>query len=432
MALFPEVYADIGDSQDLTRDLSSFSAHMIQMIKLLDHASPAGGPDNEPSTCKALVLLDEPVTSTDPAEGAALAEALLIRLSGLGMKVVATTHYNQLKALAQTAPGFLNASVEFDVSRLAPTYRLIMDVPGGSSAIEIAGRLGMDEAILDQAYQLLRREDRVLEQMLGDLQEKQRRLDDDLAQIASLKAETERSAREAADIAERLRLSEREERKSTKKKLTDDLLHARAQVQAVVQEVKAERGLARAKEAKQRLAEIEAQARDRLVAPGERVPVQSLKAGDRVEIVSLGTTGILLEAPDKKKRVRIRVGDAELSVATSGLAGLTDGGGQDPSKGVSGTRTAGAVPRHSLSEPETSSVLDVRGRTAEEAMDLTIAALDQAALKGVPFLRIIHGHGTGRLKTVVRDYLKHSPYVNGFRIGERAEGGDGVTIAELK
>ena len=429
MALFPEVYADIGDAQDLTRDLSSFSAHMTQMVRLLERAAQAGRRRGDLPETPALVLLDEPVTSTDPAEGAALAEALLIRLSDLGMKVVATTHYNSLKALAQTREGFLNASVEFDVSRLAPTYRLIMDVPGGSSAIEIAGRLGMDETILDQAHQLLRREDRMLEQMLGDLQDKQRRLDDELARIAALKGETEQAAREAAGIAERLRQSEREERKSTKKKLTDDLLHARAEIQGVVQDVKGERSLARAKEAKQRLAEIEAQARERLVTAGERVPLEGLKAGDPVEIIGLGTAGILLEAPDKKKRVKVRVGDGELSVATAGLAGLAEGGAVAPKR--AGARGPDQ-PRRAAHEPETSTVLDVRGRTAEEAMELTVAALDRAALAEVPFLRIIHGHGTGRLKAVLRDYLKRSPYVQTFRSGERAEGGDGVTIAELK
>jgi DNA mismatch repair protein MutS2 len=144
MALFPEVYADIGDAQDLTKDLSSFSAHMTQMIRLLAQASATEtGPAGQVTDWQALVLLDEPATSTDPAEGAALAEALLLHLARLGMKVVATTHYNQLKALAHTTPGFVNASVEFDVSRLAPTYRLIMNLPGGSSAIDIAGRLGM-------------------------------------------------------------------------------------------------------------------------------------------------------------------------------------------------------------------------------------------------------------------------------------------------
>ncbi|MBI5411402.1 MAG: endonuclease MutS2 [Nitrospirae bacterium] len=432
MALFHKVYADIGDAQDLAKDLSSFSAHMTQMVRLIGEAAPSriqGG--DQPGPARTLVLLDEPVTSTDPAEGAALAEALLIRLAQLGMKVVATTHYNSLKALAQTTPGFMNASVEFDVSRLAPTYRLIMDMPGGSSAIDIAGRLGMDEGILDHALRLLRREDLVLEQMLGDLQGKQRRLGEDLARIETLKAETEQSAKQAAEIEERLRLSEREERKSVKKKLTEDILKARAEVQAVVESLKGERTLVKGKEAKQRLAEIEEEARARLVKPAETKPVDQLTAGDRVEIVGLGSTGTLLEAPQGKKRVRVRVGETDLSVALSGLIGLVGAGDEEklprPHPAQS-DRLRHPVGPDGLGA---SMVLDVRGKTSEEAMEETVAALDRAALTGAPFLRIIHGHGTGRLKAVLRDYLKGSPYVATFRAGDRVEGGDGVTIVSL-
>ncbi|MBM4125660.1 MAG: hypothetical protein FJ246_12050, partial [Nitrospira sp.] len=373
MALFPKVYADIGDAQDLAKDLSSFSAHMIQMIRLMENALPVRGRDGRPpGPTEALVLLDEPVTSTDPAEGAALAEALLLRLADLGMKVVATTHYNSLKALAQTTPGFKNASVEFDVSRLAPTYRLIMDLPGGSSAIDIAGRLGMDEEILEQARRLLRREDRVLEQMLGDLQEKQRRVNDDVDRIALLKAEAERSAKEAAAIEERLRLTEREERKSAKKKLTDDILQARAQVQAVVEGLKSERTVGKAKEAKQRLAEIEAQARERLVKPAETVPVEQLAAGDRVEIVGLGSVGVLLEAPQGKKRVRVRVGEGEMSVALSGLVGVAAAAAEQLPKAqrAQPDRLKPSPGGDGLGE---SMVVDVRGKAADEALELTVA-----------------------------------------------------------
>lgn len=438
MALFPKVYADIGDAQDLAKDLSSFSAHMTQMVRLLAEAVPSradgqeGSQDDRSRPVPALVLLDEPVTSTDPTEGAALAEALLIRLAQLGMKVVATTHYNQLKALAQTTPGFQNASVEFDVSRLAPTYRLIMDLPGGSSAIDIAGRLGMDEQILEHALRLLRREDLVLEQMLGDLQDKQRRLDEDLARIAVLKAETEQAAKQAAEVEERLRLSEREERKSARKKLTEDMLTARAEVQAVVDSLKRDRTALKAKEAKQRLAEIDAQARERLVKPAETKPVDQLTVGDRVEIVGLGSIGTLLEAPRDKKRVKVRVGETELSVSVSGLVGLVGAGGEEK---PSGSRLAqpDRVRLPAGADPLGASlVLDVRGKTAEEALEETVASLDRAALTGAPFLRIIHGHGTGRLKAALRDYLKGSPYVATFRAGDRVEGGDGVTIVALK
>nr|MBI3611819.1 endonuclease MutS2 [Nitrospirota bacterium] len=433
MALFPEVYADIGDAQDLTKDLSSFSAHMTQMIRLLAQASAVRtGPAGEVTDLQALVLLDEPATSTDPAEGAALAEALLLHLAGLGMKVVATTHYNQLKALAHTTPGFVNASVEFDVSRLAPTYRLIMNLPGGSSAIDIAGRLGMDEAILEQALQLLRREDRLLEQMLGDLQEKQRRLSEDLARAATLKAEAERAAQEASEIAERLRDSERDERKNVKKKLTQDLLQARAQVQGIIEGLKKEdKTLSKAKEAKQKLAGIGAQAREQLGAGAGTVPLDQLTAGDPVEVVGLGVVGTLLEEAKGKKRVHVRIGDREASVEVSGLVGVARGEGHEPQPAKSRLRQR-APQVASSGGMETSSTVDLRGQAADEALDLTVAALDRAVLAGEPFLRIIHGHGTGRLKTVLRDYLKSSPYVASFRAGERAEGGDGVTVATLK
>ncbi len=423
MAVFPEIYADIGDAQDLAKDLSSFSAHMTQMIRLLQQASPGR------SQARALVLLDEPVTSTDPAEGAALAEALLLRLADLNMKVVATTHYNQLKVLAQARPAFKNASVEFDVGTLSPTYRLIMGLPGGSSAIEIAGRLGMDEAILDHAMGLLNKADRSLEQVLGELQEKQRRLSEDTARAAELRAEAERATREASEIAERLRASEREERKGTKKKLTDELLRARAQVQGVMEEVKRERTLVKAREAKQRLAEIEALEQPRLTDAAATVPVDRLRPGNRVELARLGKTGTLLESPQGKKRVRVRVGDVEMSVAVSGLIGLAGPHEPEPTVAVAPRRLPSGA---SLAETEAATVLDLRGRMADEALDATVAALDRAALAGSPLLRIIHGHGTGRLKAVIRDYLKDSPYVSTFRAGERAEGGDGVTVVGLR
>jgi DNA mismatch repair protein MutS2 len=485
MAVFSEIYADIGDAQDLTKDLSSFSAHMTQMIRLLEEAGGAksetgetgetggkseksgkggtgekgetsekggkggtgekggkGGTGEKSETSgeeregpvKALVLLDEPVTSTDPNEGAALAEALLIKLAGLGMKVIATTHYNSLKALAQTTAGFMNASVEFDVTRLAPTYRVIMGIPGGSSAIDIAGRLGMDETILDHALGLLRREDRTLDQLLGELQDKHRRLDEDLSRAAESRAAAERSEREAAEAAERVQLTEREQRKGLKKKLTDELLRARAQVQEVLDGLKGERTLVKAREAKQRLAEIDEQIRAQLVPEEEKIPLDQLAVGDRVEIVSLGAIGTLLEAPLGKKRVRVRIGEAEMSVAAALLTGRT-GKPEEESRHVrqdgtfTGRRKAST---DSLAGVESSSVLDLRGTTADDALDMTVAALDRAALSGAPTLRIIHGHGTGRLKTVLRDYLRDSPYVAAFRPGDRAEGGDGVTIAELR
>ncbi len=434
MAVFPEIFADIGDQQDLAKDLSSYSAHMTQMIRLLRRAAPGDRAPGGGDSPQALVLLDELVTSTDPAAGAALAQALLVELSKLGMKVLVTTHYNALKVLAQATPGFKNASVEFDVGTLSPTFRLVVGVPGGSSAIEIAGRLGMDERILEHALDLLNREDRVLEQVLGDLQEKQRILEQDRVLMAELRAETERLAGEAREAAERLRLTEREERKGVKKKLTEELLRARAQVRAVLDGLKQERTLIKAKEAKQKLTEIDAHLQERLAPPSDSVPLEQLEAGARVELLGLGATGVLLEAPQGKKRVRVRIGERDMSVASSQLVGSGERAdlAEEERRHPGFSRGPRRMSPSSAREGGAATVLDLRGKTADEAMDVTVAALDQAVLSGAPCLRLIHGHGTGRLKTVLREYLKRSPYVATFRAGERAEGGDGVTIVQVK
>ncbi|MEP6887452.1 MAG: endonuclease MutS2 [Nitrospirales bacterium] len=427
MAWFPDIFADIGDTQDLAKDLSSFSAHITQMIILLDHATGIGAVGHAP----ALVLLDEPVTSTDPAEGAALAEALLLRFAHMGMKVVVTTHYNSLKVLAHATTGFMNASVGFDVQTLSPTYRVMMGMPGGSSAIEIAGRLGMDETILDEALQRVQREDRALEQMLTELQDTQRRLDEDTARIGVLKAETERAVQEAAEVADRLRSTEREEQKRVRKKWTDELLRARAEIHTVMESLKQEQSLSKAKQARLHLGQVDAVIRQQLAQSEERIPLEQLQAGDRVEIAHLGTAGTLLESPRGKKRVRLRVGEADMSVAASLLVASEAASGSSKVPQAAGVAVTQSV---ALPVPsgEASIALDLRGAAADEAIDRTLAALDRAALAGSPSLRIIHGHGTGRLKTTLRAYLKDSPYVSSFRPGERAEGGDGVTIVTLK
>jgi DNA mismatch repair protein MutS2 len=430
MAIFPELYADIGDAQDLSRDLSSFSAHMSQMVQLL--AESARSVSSGVDTGQSLVLLDEPVTSTDPQEGAALAEALLCHLASLNMKVVVTTHYGPLKELAQTMPGFANASVEFDVTRLAPTYRLFLGVPGGSSALEIAGRLGMDEKILDDARQRLPKNDRRLEDLMVDLQQKQRQLADDIERTAQARAEAERAAVEAKALQARLEEAELEARKGLKKKLGEQFQRARAEVQATVDALKREQKLIKAKETSQRLSELEIQTKQELLPAGQPIPVERLRIGDQVEIAGLGMTGSLLEDPQGKKRVRVKVGEGEVLVTVANLIGVASGAAPPTSLSPASSSTPRKFSTGGGLGLDEQTVVDVRGQAADEALDLVIAALDRATLDGAPFLRIIHGHGTGRLKSALRKYLSESPYVAEFRPGDRAEGGDGVTIATLR
>ncbi|MDH5669870.1 MAG: Smr/MutS family protein, partial [Nitrospira sp.] len=430
MALFTQCHADIGDAQDLSRDLSSFSAHMTQMVQLLSDTT-AGTEGGVPPAPRSLVLLDEPVTSTDPQEGAALAEALLCRLAALNMKVVVTTHYGPLKELAQTTPGFANASVEFDVAKLAPTYRLFMGIPGGSSALEIAGRLGMDETLLDDARRRLRHENRRLDQLMADLQAKQRQLAEDVERAQQARVEAEDAAAEAKALQAKLEQAEQEARKGLKKKLSEQFQRARAEVQATVDAVKREQKLMKAKEATQRLSEMETQVRQELTPVGESIPVDQLNIGDMVEITGLGMMGSLMEVPQGKKRVRVKVGEGEVLATVSSLIGLPRKSSPAPSPATSseGVRRFPVGGGLGLDEQ---TVVDVRGQAADDALDQVVAALDRAALSGAPYLRIIHGHGTGKLKAALREYLRDSPYVENFRPGDRSEGGDGVTVVKVR
>jgi DNA mismatch repair protein MutS2 len=430
MALFSDIYADIGDAQELAHDLSSFSAHVTQMIQLLAETDRRRRGDEHVAPRQWLVLLDEPMTSTDPTEGAALAQALLCRLAKLGMKVVATTHYGSLKALAHTMPGFANAAVEFDVATLSPTYRLFLGVPGGSSALEIAGRLGMDRPLLDDARQRLHKDERVMETMLQDLQATQRQLTDDLARAVEARREAEQAEQRAKARLAHLEETEREAQKGLKRRLSEQFSRARAEVQATVDTVKGEQKLIKAKAAKQRLFEIEAKTRTELAPAVTSIPLAQLGMGDQVEISGLGMTGMLLEAPQGKKRVRVKVGEGEVLATVANLVGLARGPAAPskpapPPSSLHKTSSGGGL---GLDEQ---TAVDVRGKAADEALDAVVAALDRATLSGVPFLRIIHGHGTGKLKASLRDYLKDSLYVAEFRGGDRTEGGDGVTIVKL-
>ena len=435
MAIFPSVYADIGDAQDLARDLSSFSAHITQMVQLLKEVSEATAPGTSPPPIhpgRALVLLDEPVTSTDPAEGAALASALLCRLAAAGVKVVATTHYSLLKGLAQETPGFANASVEFNIDTLSPTYRLILGQPGGSAAIEIAGRLGMDESLLKDARARLQGDNRLLETLLNDLQDKQRRMSEDLAAATAAKQSAEQAARESQELLAFLQESEQDERQGLKKKLSQEFQRARAAVQATLDDLKRDQKLLKAKETKVRLIELEQAVSREVGAAQEPIPVDQLSVGDAVEVVGLGMTGTLLESPQGKKRVRLKVGEGEILANVGSLVGLA----RPPQPARSEPRKTTTVTSRRTSQPlapeDIQETLDVRGQAADDALDIVVAGLDRAIFGGSPFVRIIHGHGTGRLRAVLRDYLKASPYVVTFRPGDRAEGGDGVTIVELR
>lgn len=435
MGFFSETYADIGDTQDLTNDLSSFSAHLTKIIELIE----IGGSPQSQASGSILVLLDEVISSTDPAEGAALAEALLLHFAKLGFKVVVTTHYNSLKTLALSTPGFLNASLEFDVNTLTPTYRLIQGVPGGSSALDIAGRLGMNPSILKQASELVHQQDRQLDHIFSDLQQMHHRLRVELDTAETLRRQTEEVATEAQERVDRLRATERDELRKIKKKFKEELARARIEIRQTVDALKQDKTLVKAKEAKERVQAIEGELNRITQDDSQTVPLDSLQAGAIVEISNLGASGTLLEAPQGKKRVRLRVGESELSVAVELLIGRKPGfewplsGAPATSVPAKSKRSKGFAEQN-FTSPSLSGLLtiDLRGQIVEEALENLASRLDEAALTVAKSLHIIHGHGTGKLKTATRQYLAKSPYIESYRPGEHGEGGDGVTIVELR
>jgi DNA mismatch repair protein MutS2 len=264
--------------------------------------------------------------------------------------------------------------------------------------------------------------------MLADLHAKQRQLTNDLARAVEARTEAEAAAAEAKAQLTRLEATEREQRKGIKKRLQEQFSRARAEVQATVDEVKRDQRLIKAKEAKQRLLELETQASAQLAPSVDPIPLEQLEAGDQVEIAGLGMTGRLLESPRDKKRVRVKVGEGELLATVAHLIGIGRPSGSLPLPSVVSAPTAVGRPYHI----EAHRSVDVRGHAADEALDHVTAALDRATVEGAPSLRIIHGHGTGKLKATLRSYLKHSPYVVQARPGDRAEGGDGVTIVTIR
>jgi DNA mismatch repair protein MutS2 len=346
------------------------------------------------------------------------------------LKVVVTTHYSELKALAQSTAGFANASVQFDLATLSPTYRVVMGLPGGSAALDIAGRLGMDRSILDDARSRLQRDDRLLERLLSDVQERQRRLTEDLDHASRARLEAEWAAGEAKKLLTDLQLSEREERKGMKRRLTQEFQRARAQVQATIDELKRDQKIEKAKQAKERLVHMEVQSTRDADSDRTGLDVSRLAVGNQVELTGLGIVGTLLEATEGKKRVRVKVGEGEVLATVADLVGVRASRTTPASRD---SRRSG-VPKteRDIIDQDIGTMLDVRGQAGDEALESVVAALDRATLAGQPCLRIIHGYGTGRLKAILRDYLAASPYVARFRAGDRGEGGDGVTVVELR
>ncbi len=430
MVFFDRIYADIGDTQDLHRDLSSFSGHVLSLIALLEDLQF----QKRCSAHASLVLLDEVGSSTDPIEGAALAEAILHRLSVLGCMNIVTTHYPSLKTLTYRNPHVRNASQEFDLENLSPTYRLIDGIPGGSSALDIASRLGLEQEILQKARGLIQQEDQDLDHIFQRLQQTYSQLEEERLQAHQRHEEAKRVFDEAHALREQLTTQDREERKRHRQQWQREFSKAQRQVNEIVETLKKEKSPSRVQAMRRSMNAIDQHIKEQV--PVTAVPAFSIpKAGDLVEIDELGTMGILQDDPEGRKQVSIRVGSQMIIIAPSAVRVAASSRIKSNSKNHH--RHVSTSSDLISSDPSMKTGFyqqehDLRGIRLEDALERTTAALDQALMDQAKYVKIIHGQGSGALKTGIRELCQSSPYTENYRAGDPAEGGDGVTIIELR
>jgi DNA mismatch repair protein MutS2 len=422
---FTAIYADIGDEQSIEQSLSTFSGHITNIVHILKKA------DN-----RSLVILDELGAGTDPQEGAALARAILANLLGSGITTFVATHYPELKTFAHTTPGVVNASLEFNVQTLRPTYKLTLGLPGRSNALAIAQRLGLPQEIIEAARSEINPEDLRADKLIGDIHRQRK-----IAFKESEKAERARSEarRLERDLAERLEKIG-EERQQV-------LEQARAEGELEVELLKAQLKMLKdeLKKAHQPLETLQAiEEKIELVVEQVQKPVKrkpedgrprgSLKPGDKVTLRSLGTEGVITsidgeEAEVQAGTLRMRVQLDELKrKSEEEPSAVSD---QPPARKRQPGPQSVVERQSSIFVASPGMELDLRGQRAEDALDMLDRYLEKAYMAGLPFVRIIHGKGTGKLRQEVRAVLRSHPQVSSFEEGGPKEGGEGVTVAKL-
>jgi DNA mismatch repair protein MutS2 len=420
LPVFDNIYADIGDEQSIEQSLSTFSAHMTNLIRILRRIS-----------VNDLVLIDEIGAGTDPDEGAALAMAILDYLYSRGSKVIATTHYSELKTFAYTRHGIENASVEFDVQTLRPTYRLLIGVPGSSNALAISKRLGLDENIIEKATHFLSKEHLELEELLSGLQEKKKEYTKRNEEIASL--EYALRSRQAAleDEQDAVAAKRSEILGKAKEDASAILRQARREADSVIGQLKAQFTVNSERERLQAINE----ARKRLRAGAnelaqldegehEKLPAAApgtLKPGNTVYITTLKQKGTVVAVSGNE--VTVQLGILKVNVPLTNCRSVAEV--PNPTK----INTVKSEKEIKISTAVREA--DVRGMTVDEAVDILEKFLDDAVLAGLHEVIVIHGKGTGALRKGIRAYLAGHPHVKSTVIGEFNQGGDGVTVVKL-
>ena len=423
LSIFDDVFADIGDEQSIEQSLSTFSAHMTNIVKIMDEV-----------TDDSLVLFDELGAGTDPTEGAALAVAIIQALLDRKIRTAVTTHYSELKVFALTTEGVENACCEFDVETLRPTYRLLIGIPGKSNAFAISKRLGLQEYILSAAKEFISRDEARFEDVITDLEIskksvkfEQERAEEYRREAEELKKEVERQKEKTREQKEKILAKAREDAKQL-------YVQAKEEADRIIKEMnkqaKEANNRTKALEQRQKLNEkLSSMQQDFLkskkVKPNHKAP-ENLKPGDRVYVISFDQNGEVLTAPDKNKEVMVQMGIMKMKVPMAEL--MLDDTPRPKEKQKRQQPTKAKFSKSQFISAE----IDCRGQLVDEAIANIDKYIDDAYLSGLKQVVIIHGKGTGALRAGVQNYLKMNSHVKSYRPGTFGEGEAGVTVVELK
>ena len=432
ICVFNYIFAEIGDEQSIAQSLSTFSAHMKNITEILKKAD-----------YRSLALFDELGAGTDPTEGAALAMAILERMYEIGAVCLSSTHYSELKVFASTTPGFINASCEFDVDTLAPTYKLLIGVPGKSNAFAISEKLGLDPEIVSRAKEFVSAEDLRFEDMLKGIEQNRMKAEEEAEETRRLKLVAEQLAEEARIKRDELIRESNELRYKASVRAREADNKARAAAEKMLTEIRRAALLGgneavKAAEAAKREFEKIAEELEKDIGKGEKTPTVlfdaefdagKLNKGDTVTVISLGREAIVLAPPKQDGRVYVQAGSIKLYANKDDLAPSAKNT-RDSNSGKSTPKKSGD--RIYSTAANVRSEIDVRGMTVEDATGVIERQINDALTSGMESFRIIHGKGTGALRRGVQTYLRSNKLIESFRDGSFGEGDLGVTVVKLK
>lgn len=427
VAVFDEIFADIGDEQSIEQSLSTFSSHMTNIVKILENVK-----DN------SLVLFDELGAGTDPTEGAALAMAILKRLLDKNIRTIATTHYSQLKLFALTTDKVKNGAVEFDVDTLSPTYRLHIGVPGKSNAFEISKRLGLDDEIIEESRVFISQENQSFEDVLQQIESDRKRIEESKMEqellertISNLKEELEKEIEKNKKSREKIVEEAKDEAfdilneaKETASDLIKELKFMKA-VSSIDEDVQSKVNKLE-KDVNKKLNKYETKSSGiKTKVSKQSKEIKDIDIGDDVEILGIGQEGEVVTKPDKKGNLLVQVGIMKINANIKNLRLIKSKESKTAETNIK------SIIKNKANQ-NISQEIDLRGMNIEEAILEIDKYLDDAYIIGVKEVQLIHGKGTGVLRKGVQNYLKKHKHVKSFRIGGYSEGGMGVTVVQLK